>query len=223
MIRLNDSQKVICIIHYSVFVTLFTFTYLFCFRENVVKCQSFYRCNLLQCRNVEIFLVAENEVAQRFSLDALLLEVYQISKRQLGNTLIECAVDVVVYAEVLGVDILVEYTGLCRAVCSKRFHQTLLCGGEQYLRLWQRVGDFAEHPYAVHEFVVLRYDVLLVILRLFLVVGRCVCSPRIVGQSACFAQLLKDDSVHRTTEVFVEQTDQRFCDDVAEMIRQAGR
>ena len=122
MIRLNDSQKVICIIHYSVFVTLFTFTYLFCFRENIVKRQTLYRCNLFKCWDVEYFLIAENEVAQRFSLDALLLEVYQISKRQLGNTLIECAVDVVVYAEMLSVDILAEYASLCCAVCGKCLH-----------------------------------------------------------------------------------------------------
>ena len=103
MIRLNDSQKVICIIHYSVFVTLFTFTYLFCFRENIVKRQTLYRCNLFKCWDVEYFLIAENEVTQRLTLDALLLEAHDVLQVQLGNTLIECAVDVVVYAEVLGV------------------------------------------------------------------------------------------------------------------------
>ena len=38
-------------------------------REDIVKCQSFYRCNLLQCRNVEIFLVAVEQTDQRFCDD----------------------------------------------------------------------------------------------------------------------------------------------------------
>ena len=123
--------------------------------KNLFGAYAFDGCNLLQCLDVEVLLVAEDDVSVWLVRHVFLFKLHDILQRDVRQCLVDGAVDIVVDAEFFSLRILRKEGGLSGTLGSDTFPQRLLSQSEGTLRQWNRVDDGVEGAYAVHHLIVL--------------------------------------------------------------------
>ena len=134
---------------------LFLLLNAFLVTKNLFGAYAFDGRNLLQCLDVEVLLVAEDDVSVWLVCHVFLFKLHDILQRDVRQCLVDGAVDIVIDAEFFSLCILSKDGGLCGALGSDTFHQRLLSQCEGTLRLWYSVDDGVEGAYAVHHLIVL--------------------------------------------------------------------
>ena len=127
-------QGNVCAIHINILLCFLSLHLLVC-GEYIVECQLAYRAEFAKCFHVELALFTQDKVFHWFSFYVVLLEVHDVLQCYLGYFFEVKAVDVLVNAHFLRVEILCYDTILCGARRGDGLHNAVLCGGEQCLRL----------------------------------------------------------------------------------------
>ena len=116
------------------------------------------RTNLLQRFDIQLLLVAKDDVAILLVGNILLLEVHDVLQRQCTKTVIGQLVYLLVESQTLGRDIGIEDAHLRGALARQLLGETFFRDAERCFAGWHLVDNLLEVVDAVHHLVVLCDD-----------------------------------------------------------------